>query len=304
MKPTTLQKIFYSKIITPFRVVYLGIRYQYRKRIGSKNLSKSISSWYSFKTHRSIDIENPVTFTQKIQWLKLHQSTPLKGRLADKYEVRSWIAEKIGNEYLIPIYGVWDDPHEIDFDKLPDCFVLKATHGSGMNIIVEDKKLLDRKNAYREMNKWIKTSAEYMSAYDMHYQYCSKRVIAEKFMGHDIKDYKFMMINGNIAFVWVDADRYTGHKRGVYDSDWNLLPFQLHTYPIYETEAPRNFEKMKELASVLASGFDVVRVDFYDIDGAVYFGEMTFTSSSGSELFYPEKWDKFYGDMLKLTNQI
>ena len=183
---------------------------------------------YQNITGKSFDFNNPQTFTEKLQWLKIFDATPIKSRLADKYLVRHWVADKIGDEYLIPLLGVWDDFDDIDFDELPDKFVLKCNHGSGMNIIVRDKKTFDKQQAREKINAWL--AVDYATLFlEPHYTRIKRKIIAEKFMENenvtDINDYKFWCFNGHVECIQLDRNRSTNHVQNFYSVNWKPLPF-------------------------------------------------------------------------------
>lgn len=251
------------------------------------------------------DLENPKRYTDKIHWRKLYGLTPEMSRLSDKYAVREWIKEKIGEEYLIPLLGVWDSFDEIDFNKLPDKFVLKTNNASSTNVIVTDKNSLDLKLLKKKFDFWMKMPYWYLYGYEMQYSKIPPKIIAEKYMEdpekEEILDYKFRCYMGRAEYVCVDLNRHADHRRAILDRNWMLQDVFLE-YPAPDTvpEKPENFEKMLEIADTLAEGFDYVRVDLYDIAGHIYFGEMTFTSSSGLCTIKPEEWNYKLGSLWKL----
>ena len=269
-----------------------------------------LKDFYFRKTGKQLDLENPQTFNEKIQWLKLYNSTPLKTKLADKYLVRDWVKEKIGEEYLIPLLGVWENFDDIDFDKLPDKFVLKANHGSAWNIIVTDKNSFDKKSAKKKFDKWLRTDYS-LKSFETHYRNINRLIIAEEYIeadDGDLKDYKFLCFNGEVKYVWVDKDRYKNHKRNLYDINWNLIPEKISENHIYENFSPcakpYNFEKMLKFANIMSKDFPFVRVDFYENDNKLYFGEMTFTSASGTHIFTPEDFDLKLGNLIHLPENL
>ncbi len=272
-----------------------------------KDFPEILKKWYKKRTGKSLDLDNPKTFNEKIQWLKLYDNSPLKTKLADKYLVREWIKNQIGEEYLIPILGVWNNFDEIDFDKLPDEFVLKANHGSHWNIIVKDKSKFNKDKAKKKFDKWMKRDYAFKAGLELQYRGIEPKITAEKYMADsngELNDYKIICFNGEPKFVWVDCGRYSEHTKNIYDLNWNLQPFTM-TYPVSKNDIPKpkNLDKMIELAKKLCQDFAFVRVDFYNVDGTIYFGEMTFTSMSGTDKFKPEKYDLELGKMLKLPEK-
>lgn len=279
--------------------------YVYYKNLALEQYPESLREWYFNKTGKTLNLDNPQTFNEKIQWLKLYDSTPLKTRLADKYLVRDWVKEKIGEQYLIPLLGVYDSFDEIDFDKLPDRFVMKCNHGSGWNIIVKDKTKLDKNEAKEKLNRWLKTNFAYVAGFELHYRDIKPKIIIEEYMDDgtgDLRDYKYTCFNGKPEFIWIDSDRHSEHKRNLYDLDWKQLNYKVNskylTFP--SPQKPKCLKEMTKLAEILSAGFPYVRVDFYIINNKIYFGEMTFTSSSGTEDINPVSFDKYLANKIKL----
>ena len=254
-----------------------------------------------------LDIDHPKTFNQKLQWLKLNWYHEDLGRAVDKAEFKNYIAEKIGEGYTVPLYGVWEKESEIDFDALPDTFVLKSTvQSDGKHIVViRDKSLLDYDKLRTVMSSWLLPRNNLCSSYCIAYADVKPRIIAEQFIeGFDesLTDYKFMCFNGKAEMLFVVSDRGKRMSLNFYDLDWNLLPFT-RKYPNtnHPVEKPKNFEKMIEIANKLAEPFPFVRVDFYEsAEGRLYVGELTFYPGGGYETFDPIEWDYKLGDMLQL----
>lgn len=261
---------------------------------------------YRQVTGRNVNWDAPETFTEKIQWLKIYDSTPLKTRLADKYLVRKWIAEMIGEEYLIPLLGVWNNFDEIDFDELPDQFVLKCNHGSGMNIIVHDRKNFSIQNAREKINAWMSMDFGAFMC-ELHYNDIKKKIIAEEFITDgksvDINDYKFWCFDGRVEYVQVDRNRSTNHVQRFYTPSWEPLSFIIasHTLDNKIMEKPSSLEEMLHIAEKLSVGFSIVRVDLYCVEDKIYFGEMTFTPLSGYVRWNPEDTDYRIGFLIKLN---
>ena len=188
--------------------------------------------WYKDKTGKELNLDSPKTFNEKLQWLKLYDSTKLKGLLSDKYESRQWLKTELGKDYSVKILGVWDKFNDIDFNKLPNKFVLKATHGSGWNIIVRDKNKFNIDDAKKKFDSWLKIDYAFVMGYELHYSYIKPRIIAEEYLEDDIIDYRFYCYNGSPKEVWVD--KYSGsenHRRTIFDINWNKKDF-LCTWPI------------------------------------------------------------------------
>ena len=261
------------------------------------------------RTGRPLDFNHLTTFTEKMQWMKIFDATPIKSRLADKYAVRRWVADKIGEKYLIPLLGVWDDFDDIDFDVLPDQFVLKCNHGCGMNIIVRDKKTFDKRNAREKINAWL--AVDYSIAwgdFELHYTRIKRKIIAEKFMANgdlpDLIDYKFSCFDGRVNHCKVISGRTTDLRLNYFDINWKPTTVERSDHPRSDhperIRKPEKFKRMKNLAATLAEGFPFVRVDFYEIDGRVYFGEMTFTPAGGNHSYKSEGTDEYLGGLLTL----
>ena len=305
--------IHYADKIKPWnkREIFMG-NYWWKaaKKAGFKKSNidgykKDLVDWWRRVKKQELDLDNPKTFNEKIQWSKLYDSTPIKTRLADKFLVRDWVAEKIGEEYLIPLLGVYDYFEEIDFDKLPNQFVIKCNHGCGYNIIVKDKSKLDLNEVKAKLDKWMTENFAFKWGVELHYRDIPPKIIIEKFMDDgtgDLRDYKFTCFNGEPEFIWMDSDRHSEHKRNLYDLQWNQLDYKVNskysTFP--SPEKPECLEEMVELARKLSADFNYVRVDFYIINNRVYFGEMTFTSSSGTEDICPKSFEKRLSNLFKL----
>ncbi|MBG9988250.1 glycosyltransferase [Aerococcaceae bacterium DSM 111176] len=283
-----------------------NIRYFTLKRLSPSLYKNYVKKKYKASTGQNLDFDNPINYTQKMQVAKLKPGKKLETKLTDKYAVREWVANKIGEEYLIPLLGVWDQFIEIEFDSLPNRFVLKATHGSGWNAVVEDKENTDYSKIRKNFDKWMKLNFFYGGGLETQYLNIKPRIIAEQFMedeNQELNDFKFLCFNGKVYYCWVDVGRYSDHYRNVYDLDWNLQPWNQHNYnnSPNEVKKPKNFEKMINIATQLCEGFSHVRVDLYNVDGRIYFGEMTFTNSSGYELIHPEEYNIKLG---KLWNKL
>ena len=257
---------------------------------------------------RRINLKKPITFNEKLQWLKLYNKKPFYAILVDKYEVKKYIAEKIGMEYVIPAYGVWDKFDDVDFGSLPDQFVLKCTHDSGGLVICKDKKNFDFKKAKEKINKSLKTNY-YWCGREWPYKDVKPRIIAEKYMTDSpdvdtFTDYKFYCFNGYVDCVMVCLDRNTGDtKFYFFDKDWKLLRYNKRG-----KEAPEGFtipkpaciDKMFEIAAELSKGIPFVRVDLYVSNGQIYFGEMTFYPASGFDPNRLPETDLYFGSLIKL----
>ena len=262
-----------------------------------------------FRAHMGtpLSIDNPKTFNEKLQWIKLYDRKPEYTMMADKYAVRDYIAEKLGQEYLIPLLGVWDDPEEIDFNALPDKFVLKCNHNSGLGMcICKDKAKLDIAKVKAELKKGLQQDY-YLTGREWPYKDIQRRIIAEQYMesgADDLPDYKIHCFNGEPRMILLCRDRFkeTGLTEDFYTENWEHLPLKRPNVPnaAAPIAKPEQLEKMLEMAKVLAKDIPFVRVDFYEINGKIYFGELTFFPAGGMAPFEPAQWDETFGSWLKL----
>lgn len=265
---------------------------------------------YRVAMKKKLNLKNPITYNEKLQWLKLHDRKPIYTDMVDKYEAKRYVAERIGEEYIIKTLGVWDHFDEIDFDKLPDRFVLKCTHDSGGLVIVKDKNTLDKAAAKEKIEKCLKRNF-YYAGREWPYKNVKPRVLAEEYMEDsktaELRDYKFFAFNGKVKALFIASERQKENeetKFDFFDAEYNHLPVRNgHPNAEIPPEKPENFEKMKELAGKLSEGIPHLRVDFYEVDGKIYFGELTFSHWSGMVPFEPDEWDKTFGDWIELPNK-
>lgn len=284
--------------------VYGDAWFAYRKMVNPEFVLKKM---FKKRMGYSLDLENPKTFNEKLQWLKLHDHNPLYTTMVDKYAVKKYVAEKIGEQYIIPTLGVWEHFDDIDFDELPNQFVLKCTHDSGSIVVVPDKSKMDKVAAKKKLENGLRYNYYYWG-YEWPYKNVPPRIIAEKFMvdesGVELKDYKVFNFDGIPKAIQVDYDRFTNHKRNIYDAEWKYIDMSIE-YPTdanHQIAKPKNLEKMLELAGKLSEGIPHARTDFYVINDAIYFGEITFYHGAGLEHFVPEKYDGVFGEWIKLPN--
>lgn len=274
----------------------LYVRIMYRLRIG----------------HR-LHLRNPKTFNEKIQWLKLYNRRPEYTMMVDKYAVKEYVSGLIGEEYIIPTLGVWEKPEDIDFDVLPNKFVLKTTHGGGSTgvIICKDKYSFDRADAIEKLKRSMKQDI-YKYQKEWPYKNVHRRIIAEQYIDpvpgkKDLPDYKLFCFNGEVKALFVATDRQKEGedvKFDFFDAEFNHLPFkQGHENAQVMPHKPRNFEMMKCAAAKLSKDIPLARVDFYEVADRVLFGEITFFHFSGTVPFEPDKWDRVLGDMLTLPGE-
>ena len=258
---------------------------------------------------KELNLKHPTTFNEKIQWLKLYDRNPIYTTMVDKYEAKDYVSQKIGNEYIIPTYGVWYHFDEIDFNKLPNQFVLKCTHDSGGLVICKDKSQLDIHNAKSKIERCLKRNY-YWGGREWPYKNVKPRIIAEEYLEDSITkelmDYKFFSFNGVCKAMFVASNRQTlgeDVKFDFYDMNFNHLNLKHgHEWSSKTIVKPKSFDIMKKLAETLSIGIPQVRVDFYEVDGRVFFGELTFSHHCGFVPFVPEEWDYIFGSWIELPN--
>ncbi|NMA66485.1 MAG: glycosyl transferase [Clostridiaceae bacterium] len=283
--------------------IYDGLKeFYYRYCISDETFIKK-----RFKKNlgRDVDLNNPVKYNDKLQWLKLNWYDPMAVKCADKYEVRQFVKDRIGSEYLNEIFAVYDSVDEINLEQLPTAFVLKGTHGSGFNVICKDKTRVDWNKEFNKMNRWLRTNY-YWESREWVYKDIKPRIVCEKLLldedGTVPKDYKFFCFDGEPQFMFIASDRGRDTKFDFYDLDWNKLPVKQY-YPTsdYNIQKPKNLNKILELSRKLSKGFPHVRVDFYLCGNDVIFGELTFFHFSGTKMFVPEKYDEIFGRYIDLS---
>ena len=265
---------------------------------------------YKIKTGKKLNIANPVLYNEKLQWLKLNNKKPEYSEMIDKYEVRKFVAHTIGEEYLIPLLGVWESFDEIPFDTLPQQFVLKCTHDSGSFIICHNKDLLNIPMVRNMFNKKISRNY-YWKTREWAYKNINPRIIAEKLMtdesGYELKDYKIYCFNGEPKIIQVDFNRHNiDHKVNYYSPELEYQPFShvKQTDPEVSIPKPQCLEQMLFLAKTLSASIIHVRVDMHVINNRIYFGELTFYDWAGYGNFDPPEWDRIFGDWIILPSQL
>lgn len=292
----------FAKIFNPYWVMGGIVRRVLSRLI--KNDELYIKLRFFSGMRKFPDLKHPRTYNEKLQWLKLNDKHKEYTQLVDKYAVKEYLENRDWGGRIIPTLGVWDRFDDIDFAKLPDQFVLKTTHDSGGIVIVKDKDKMDMGKAREKLEKSLKRKYFLMSR-EYPYKDVKPRIIAEKFMvdesGTELKDYKFFCFNGEVKFLFVATDRPFDTRFDFFDADFNHLPFkQGHPWAKKEIKKPANFEEMKQAAAALSKGMPHVRVDLYNINGEIYFGELTFFHFSGVVPFEPAEWDEKIGEYLKL----
>lgn len=264
---------------------------------------------YFFRMGKKLNLRNPKTFNEKLQWLKLYARRPIDTVLSDKYAVKNYISNTIGSDYVIPLLGVWDSFDEIDFKKLPTRFVLKCTHDSGGIVVCKDIKDLDINAARKLFNHSLNTDY-YVYSRERAYKGIPRRIIAEEYKEDpetkELRDYKFFCFNGVVKYFKIDFGRFTDHHANYYSPSGELIDLIETTYPPNpeaNIKIPSNLNKMIELAEKLSTGIPFVRVDFYDVAGRIFFGEYTFSPAGGMTPYEPKGWDEKIGSWIILPNK-
>lgn len=263
---------------------------------------------YRIRMGKMLNLDNPQTFNEKLQWLKLYDRRPEYTTMVDKYEAKKYVADKIGAEYIIPTLGVWDRFDDIDFDKLPNQFVLKCTHDSGGLVICRDKKSLDIQKTRKKIEKSLKTNF-YWVGREWPYKNVKPRIIAEEYMedeiDHELRDYKIYCFNGKPEFLYLSEglENHATARISYVNLDWTPTKFKRNDYREFELlpHKPKHLDEMIKLAETLSQGLNFIRVDFYEINNRVYFGELTFSPGSGFTPFASNNDDLEIGRMLELT---
>ncbi len=265
-----------------------------------------VGIYYEYYTGKKLNLAEPVEFNEKIQWLKVYYKPEILTQLVDKYCVREYVKEKLNEDYLNTLLSVYYKANNVDFDELPERFVIKGAHGYNFNLLVKDKSRLNKTKARYLMHKWMSRNQYYRGGLEWAYKNVQPKLIAETFLEQAGKsvldDYKFFCFSGKPKIVQVDMGRGEEDVKAFYDMDWKKLPFTKGKGSKYEGELPlpENFGTMVEAVKKLAVGFPFVRVDLYNIEGKILFGEMTFYPGDGRQEFYPDEYNKVVGDYLTL----
>ncbi len=299
------KKIFRYFTDSDYRFIIDANRGKYNDMPDEAYLKKKFKIMLGYE----LNLDNPRTFNEKLQWLKLYDRNPLYSKLVDKYEVKEYVSSIIGDEYIIPTIGVWDSFDEIDFNSLPDQFVLKCTHDSGGLLICKDKNKLDINTAREIINKSLSREYFYLGR-EWPYKDIKPRIIAEPYLEddstHELRDYKFFTFCGIPKAMFIASERGSNNetKFDFFDMDFNHLQFTNgHPNADEIPSKPLNFEKMKLLASKLSQNIPHLRVDFYEANGRLYFGELTFFHWSGMTPFDPPQWDIVFGEWITLPEK-
>lgn len=295
---------------------YLNKRslFTYQRKFLARHLPSSLfwDEFYMKYTHKryfgkKLDLENPLTFNEKIRWIMLYDRDPLYTELADKYLVRDFVSRKIGEEYLNPILAVYKDPLDINWDELPNKFAIKMSHGSSMNIICDNKQTLNIKWTTEVLKKWKNTNF-YFEHREWHYKFMEPKIIIEKFIeknsDYGLYDYRFYCSKGQVKYIQVDVYGLSIHTRVFFDPHWKKLPVRMHyANPPIPIEKPKEINKMIQLSEKLTQNINFCRVDFFLNSSKIIFGEITFTPVAGYADFYPEEFDLIFGDLIDLDSK-
>lgn len=298
---------FKKLIKNPAKFVYILDKIKFSKLIPDRAYLKLK---YRANFGRKLNLKSPKTFNEKLQWLKLYDRKTEYTALVDKYEVKSHVAEKIGEEYIIPTLGVWDHAEDIDFDALPNQFVLKCTHDSGGIVICRDKSQLDVEKAKRILNRALKNNF-YFSGREWPYKNVKARILAEQYMEDaetaELRDYKVHNFNGEPKLVLVCGNRFSksGLTEDFYSNTWEHLNVRRPNHPNADVpaEMPEVLQQMFEFSRILSKGVPFLRTDFYIVNHKIYFGELTFFPANGFAPFDPEEWDDTFGSWIKLPEE-
>jgi len=259
------------------------------------------------------NLKRPATLNEKLQWKKVHGYEPFHTTVSDKYAVREWVAARVGEEYLIPLIAVVDSAERLDLAALPEPCIIKTTHGSGQNVIVRDKRRVEEGELKARLRRWMRQNKYHLTR-EPQYRDIRPRLVVETLLtdaeGNIPMDFKLHCFHGTVEVIQVDLDRFTDHRRNLYDASWRLLPFTWcfwkRNRPLWPNgkpvAKPENLQEMIAVAQTLSQEFDYVRVDLYNCNGRVYFGELTLHPGGGWERFDPPSYDLFYGRKLHLRD--
>lgn len=300
-----IRKVFRYITDTDFRFKANAARGLYRNMQDEEYLKRMFKARMGYE----LNLNNPQTFNEKLQWLKLYDRKPIYTTMVDKYAAKQYISDLVGAQYVIPTYGVWERFDEINFDNLPDKFVLKTTHDSGGIVLCDSKSQFNYGLARRKLEKSLKNNYYYYGR-EWPYKDVKPRIIAEELLesssGCEIRDYKLHCINGKVRFLYVTSDRFNGNglKADYFDENFEKLDIQWGLpNSSYTMEKPKNFELMKKIAEKFSKDIAVLRVDFFEVDGRVYIGELTFYDGSGFAKINDD-WDLKLGKMITLPRNI
>ena len=288
-----------------YRFESLGTRGFYNNLSDEEYLKRMFKARKGYE----LDLSNPQTFNEKIQWLKLYDHNPLYTTMVDKYAVKEYVASIIGEQYIIPTLGVWNRFEDIEFDLLPNQFVLKCTHDSGGVVIVKDKSKFNLNAARKKLNQSLKRNYYYFGR-EWPYKGVKPRIIAEQYLtdesGIELKDYKIHVFNGIPKLIQIDFDRFSEHKRNIYNCEWEYIDLEIR-YPTdsnKKIKRPEKLEEMLQVATHLSNRIPYIRVDLYSVFDEILFGELTFYHGSGYERIIPEAYDYEMGTWIHLPSTL
>lgn len=297
MKSESIQKIK--------RILGRNVIEFFYRSLGFLSDEKYLRLLFRLRMGRKLDLDNPKTFCEKLQWLKIHGREEIYTTMADKYLAKQFIAEKIGEKYVVPLLNSWDRFDDIDFDSLPDKFVLKCNHDSGSAIICRDKTKLDKENARKILEKSLRTDY-FILKREWPYKNIKRKIIAEAYLedepGANLFDYKFFCLNGIPRIMYIIEGASDNPTEAFFDMDQNYLDLEMEDpRPEIPPKLPDSFDEMKRLAAKLSEGVPFLRVDFFCVKGRLYVGELTFFHESGFGEIKPKEWDMKLGDMLDIS---
>ena len=292
------------------KIMGKSIFYNLRRRLqvlALKMTSDEFMSRFYFRIvmGHPLNLINPQTLNEKLQWLKLFYfpNDNLATTCSDKYSVREFVINNGMEEYLNDLYGVWDNADDIDWDSLPEKFVLKCTHGCGYNILCDDKSKLDVHSTAKQLNAWLREDFSLFNA-EPHYRSIARKIICEKHLGNEIVDYKYFCFNGKVEFMYI-ANGFIDESKGVitmFGGDGKRVPYRRTDYPEFDgATLPVGFEKMKKLSEKISEHFPFVRVDWFEVDGRIYFSELTFSPCGAMMRIDPPEYDRKLGAMLDIS---
>ncbi len=259
---------------------------------------------YRLRMGKKLNLDNPVTFNEKLQWLKLNDHKALYTKMADKLGVRDYVGEKAGKGHVVPVLGVYSSFDEIDFSSLPSSFVLKTTHDSGSYVICPDKTKLDIKGARKTITRSMKRNY-YRTTREWQYRGIKPKIIAEEFLGENLTDYKFFCFNGVPKFMYIEDEAGEKHEQAIFDMNFKREPFTMEDkYSTAFFIKPDFFDEMKRIAAVLSAGIPFLRTDMYYVEGKILVGELTFYHYGGFIPFNPPEWDKTIGGYLDIKKDL
>ena len=292
------------------RILGRGLIESFYKSLSFLSDEKYLRLMFRLRMGKKLDLENPKTVSEKLQWLKLYDRKDIYTTMADKYLAKRYIAERVGEQFVIPLVGAWDKFDEIDFDTLPDKFVLKCNHDSGSVIICDDKSKLDIDKTRKILEKSLRTDY-FVLKREWQYKNIQRKILCEKYISDDVTtagltDYKFFCFSGIPKFLYVATDSSNQNEHETFlDLTWNPVPFRRKEYPEHSSipKKPDNFDEMIRIARQLSEGIPFLRVDYYEVGGKLYVGELTLFPGAGYLVFDPDEYNNIIGDWIELPRK-